>query len=59
MLLTVLREGADEYVDVSDLESDLESTLGRLQSRRGQHVQRGRVISVIGACGEAAPVHWP
>ena len=51
MLLSVLREGADEYVDVSDLESELESTLGRLQAHRGKNMQRGRVISVIGACG--------
>jgi pilus assembly protein CpaE len=51
LLLTVLREGADEYVDASDLESELEATLGRLQARRGRNLQRGRVISVIGACG--------
>jgi pilus assembly protein CpaE len=51
VLLSILREGADEYVDVSDLESELESTLGRLQARRGRTLHRGRVVSVIGACG--------
>jgi pilus assembly protein CpaE len=50
-VLTVLRQGADEYLDISDLEDELESTLGRLQARRGQNTRRGRVISVMGACG--------
>lgn len=51
-LLSVLREGAHEYLDIHDLEAELASSFRRLQlDNRNQ--DSGRAVSVMGTCGGA------
>ena len=50
-ILRVLREGATEYLDENDLETDLEQSLVRLKTKNSPEVRRGKVIGVLSASG--------
>ncbi len=46
-----LREGADEYVADEDVETDLESTLLQLKTKRSPKNENGRVVAVLAPSG--------
>jgi pilus assembly protein CpaE len=50
-ILRALREGAHEYLDERELESQLQATLVRIKVKKTSASDRGRVIGVLGACG--------
>ncbi len=51
-ILQVLREGAVEYLDESELEAELENSLMRLRNRRRESIVHiGRTIAVLSASG--------
>ena len=52
LILRTIREGADEYLDEADLESEVGSALFRLTSERNLGSEEpGRIISIVGPCG--------
>lgn len=50
LILRVLREGAEQYLDEAELETELLEALSRLRSEQGPQEQ-GQVIAVLPACG--------
>jgi pilus assembly protein CpaE len=53
LVLRVLRHGAEEYLDQSDLENELRNSLSRLKSKRPNPAERGRVVGLLSASGGA------
>lgn len=53
LVLRVLRQGADEYLDQGDLEAELSTSLIRLRSKQASKVNNGRVVGVLAATGGA------
>jgi pilus assembly protein CpaE len=51
LILKTLRAGADDYVDVADLETELEAVLHKLTVGSEAAVTSGRVISVLAPSG--------
>lgn len=52
LIIRALHEGgADEYLDVADLERELTATLERVKAKVGMQVEPGRVIVVLGPSG--------
>jgi pilus assembly protein CpaE len=51
LVLRALRGGADDYVEESDLERELQVALKRLKEERGGRKADGRVIAVLSPCG--------
>ena len=50
-ILSALHEGADEYLDQAELETELRSTLVRLKSKRMPEDAGGPIIGVLAASG--------
>lgn len=50
-ILSSLREGADEYLDETELDAELERTLFRLKMKRLPQTEQGIVVGVMGASG--------
>lgn len=50
-ILRALREGADEYLDVDDLETELETTLAQIKIKRLPQTDGGMVIGVLAPGG--------
>jgi len=53
LILQILREGADEYLDKDDLGAELETALARLKLKRQASTCDGKVIGVLAASGGA------
>ncbi len=51
LILRALHDGADQYLDESDLEAGLEAVLSRLQSKEEAAAPAGRLIAVLAASG--------
>jgi pilus assembly protein CpaE len=51
LLLRVLRQGADAYLDQGDLESEFATSLSRLRARRASAAHNGRIVGVLAASG--------
>ena len=52
LIIRALHEGgADQYLDVANLEADLDATLWEVKSRSGTGVAQGKVIVLLGASG--------
>lgn len=51
LVLRTLRKGADDFVDVNDLENELEAALVRMASEATNQVEAGRLISVLSPNG--------
>jgi pilus assembly protein CpaE len=51
LVLRALRGGADDYVDESDLETELQAALKRLKDVGQGRVAAGRIIAVLAPCG--------
>ena len=51
LVLRALRAGADDYVDAAELESELESAIGRLNEAARGPAQVGRLIAVFAPSG--------
>lgn len=51
LILRVLREGADQYVDESDLEREFEAALARIRGATNTAIEAGHVISVLAPNG--------
>lgn len=51
LVLRALRSGADDYVDVEELDGELQAVLARWREERAQHEQIGRLIAVLAPSG--------
>ena len=51
LVLRALRGGADDYVDESDLEAELQAALKRLKEAGSGREAAGRIIAVLAPCG--------
>ncbi len=51
LVLKALRAGADDYLDVADLEIELEAAVGRLAAAAAGPAEPGRLIVVLGPSG--------
>ena len=51
LVLRALREGADDYVEESDLEAELQAALKRLKEGGAGREAAGRIIAVLAPCG--------
>jgi pilus assembly protein CpaE len=51
LVLQALRGGAADYVDVGDLDSELQAALKRLRDQGSGRDQAGRIIAVMAPCG--------
>jgi pilus assembly protein CpaE len=51
LILRALREGADQYLDETDLEAELEAALARLQGAAHEEADLGHLISLVGPSG--------
>jgi pilus assembly protein CpaE len=51
LVLRALRTGAADYVDVGDLEGELQAALKRLRDEGSGREQAGRIIAVLAPCG--------
>jgi len=52
-ILHVLREGADDYLDQAELETELEATLVRLKIKQEPHEGDGRIVGLLAPSGGA------
>jgi pilus assembly protein CpaE len=50
-VLQVLRQGADEYLDQNEFESELRTSLPRLRARQPSQVHNGWVVGLLAASG--------
>lgn len=51
LILRTLREGADCFIDESELETEFAANLARIRREPYIHSERGHVIMVMGSCG--------
>jgi pilus assembly protein CpaE len=51
LVLRVLRQGADAYLDQNELEGEFTASLARLKARRTSDARNGRIVGVLGASG--------
>src|SRR5262249_12683662 len=51
LVLRALRAGADDYVDESELETELQAAIERLQTQKTTHQEPGRIIAVLAPNG--------
>lgn len=51
LVLRVLHQGVDEYIDQDDLEAELEASLVRLRVKRDARGSNGRIIGLLAASG--------
>ena len=51
LILRVMREGGDAYLDEADLDAELQGALLRLRTQRGEQAAQGRLIALLAPSG--------